>query len=210
MSTFPDSVSVRAFSRIEYGTRVDVEPLSTEDWELLEIHSEAMERGELLNQVSVVYEGQELTLLVGNHGDQIRVVVKEVLTSSSTSESSIWPDIVSSGTSTSWPTPNCVLLVQNTEVVIAPKPRPTKKAPSWTSPLRLIPCDADWGATLDIFKTIFEIEELVAKPFSVLVNDADWLHNSEWARLKPTNSRTLERLVKVVTSPVVPDGHAGM
>jgi Peroxisome biogenesis factor 1, N-terminal len=212
-SSVPAFVSVQAFPRIEYGTRVDVEPLTTEDWELLEIHSEAMEHGELLNQVSVVYPDQVLRFRVGSNGDQVNIVVKGVQTASSAlSESSIWPSIPSHKTSDEITTTTCcVLLVQDTEVVVAPKPRPSKRVSSWTPSLRLLPSDADWGETLDIFKRISALdgEELSVEPCSVLVNADNWQYDNEWSRVKPEKTKNLERLVRVYTSPAVPLGCAG-
>jgi hypothetical protein len=44
-NSFPEYVFVEALRCLEHGSRVLVEPLTTKDWELLEIHSEAMEEG---------------------------------------------------------------------------------------------------------------------------------------------------------------------
>ncbi|KAG7369145.1 cell division cycle protein 48 [Nitzschia inconspicua] len=207
-STIPNFVSVQAFSRIEYGTRVDMEPVSMEDWELLEIHSEAMESGELLNQISVVYPKQTLTFRVGRHGDKVNVIVRDVQTVSPGSELSIWPDVVSPNATMNTQRPNCVLLAQNTEVIISPKTRPAKKAASWTPPLRLIPSDDEWGTALSIFKRISEFEEMVVGPFSVLVSAEDWPFESEWARIKNAKTKSSEKVVRVICSTAVPLGHA--
>ena len=57
---------------------VELVPQSVEDWELLEIHAEHMENGGLLQQVSVVSDGQILSLTVKD-GDvaQVQIVATE-------------------------------------------------------------------------------------------------------------------------------------
>jgi hypothetical protein len=82
--SLPDAVSVQ------------VEPLSTSDWESLEVYAELLEEGGLLQQVSVVYPNQVLSLRVGLEMVRVRVTAE---------------------------TP--CRLVANTEVHICPKPRPS-------------------------------------------------------------------------------------
>jgi Peroxisome biogenesis factor 1, N-terminal len=211
----PAFVSVRALRRVEYGTRVEMEPLTTEDWELLEVHSEDMERGQLLSQVSVVYPKQILHFRVGNHGDKVKILVRDVQTVSSSLDASIWPDVVKpegcTSNSDEWSsTPSCVLLVQNTQVIVVPKPKLVKKMPSWTPPLRLIPSNVEWGDALDVLLGISKVETFSVEPCSVLVNAEQWLHKCEWSRVKPAKTQSPERRVRVVTSAVVPLDHAGM
>jgi hypothetical protein len=214
---------VRALNTIEYGTRIFMEPVTTEDWELLEIHGEAMEKGELLGQVSVVYLNQILNLRIGDGDDRVRVVVSEITGASSS--------VCSSATSSVWPTnpieslnlqPNsdslssslleCALLVRNTEVVISPKPRPAKRNIPWSCPLRLIPSDLDWGEALRSLSKMTKCEPFIVDHGSILVHSDQWKHESCWARIRPerSSSKNLhERLVKVMTSPRVPRHHAG-
>jgi hypothetical protein len=211
----PSFVSVRALSRVECGTRVDVEPLTTEDWELLEVHAEDVERGDLLSQVSVVYAHQILSLYVGNQGDKVKIRVKAVQTASSMSDSSIWPDVVNpdrytSNSEESRTAPSCVLLVQNTRMIVLPKPKHVKKMPTWTSPLRLIPSEVEWGEALDILLRISDVQSFHCEPWAVLVNAEQWPHNSEWSRVKPARAKSTERNLRVVVSTIIPLGHAGM
>jgi hypothetical protein len=215
MTNTPSFVTVQALPRVEYGVRVEVEPLTTEDWELLEVHCEDMERGDLLSQVSVVYPKQILSFCVGDHNDKVKVLVKDVQSASSSSDSSIWPDVVKPEGCTSScdelsSTPSCVLLVQNTQVVVLPKPKSGKKMPSWTPPLRLIPSDVEWGDALSVLLGISNVETFSVEPCSVLVNAEQWPHKSEWSRVKSAKTQSPERRVRVVTSAAIPLDHAGM
>jgi hypothetical protein len=218
----PQYVSASALSTIEYATRVLVEPMTVEYWELLEIHAECMENRSLLQQVSVVYPNQILHLNIGKFDDRIRLIVKEVTsesTSSSSSSSSsspsqpstsVWPKLEESTSTASTRSLPCVLLVQDTEVVVSPKPRPAKKSIPWSSPLRLIPSDADWGdETLEILSTISNQEALAVEPGCIIVHNAD----HEWARVKPDKSNFKnqpERLIRVLSSEKVGKENAGM
>jgi hypothetical protein len=212
----PTFVSLRALSRVEYGARVEMEPLTTKDWELLEVYSEDMERGELLSQVSVVYPNQKLSFSVGNNGDKVKILVKDVQTVSSLSDDSIWPDVVTSDGCTfdsdelTSSTPSCVLLVQNTKVVVVPKPKLVQKIPSWTPPLRLLPSDVEWGDALDILLGISNVETFSVEPCTVLVNGEQWPHKSEWSRVKSAKTKGSERRVRVATFAAIPLNHAGM
>jgi len=95
-------VTVHPVASIEDADTLEVEPLTTSDWESLEIYAEVLEEGSLLQQVSVVYPHQVLALHVGSE-----MVKVQVLTESP-----------------------CRLLA-DTEVHIRPKPRPSghKKSP---------------------------------------------------------------------------------
>ena len=61
ITDFPTRVNVQVLSYIPRCTRVYVEPLKSSDWELLETYADALESGQLLHQVSVVYKNQRLT-----------------------------------------------------------------------------------------------------------------------------------------------------
>lgn len=57
---------------------VHLEPLSANDWELLEIHASELEAGSLLSQVCVVYPSQKLPIRLGRYGDIAWVKVLDV------------------------------------------------------------------------------------------------------------------------------------
>ena len=97
---------------------IEMDPLTTDDWELLELHSEFLEHSGFLAQVSIVYPHQILTLAVGGR-DTVKVRVMP---------SAFIHDV------------DCLRLVANTEVTIIPKQRPTpvlEHPPS--RPLRVVP-----------------------------------------------------------------------
>jgi len=214
----PDFVSVYVLSSVGYATQVLVEPATVEDWELLEIYGDFMEGGGLLSQVSMVYPNQSLTVRVGGGMDRVQIRVTEVTSASSLSLGndvpSIWPDISSASSSSSSRSGEvgedntnllCVLLVQDTEVIVAPKTRPIKKTIPWLSPLRLIPSDTDWGASFEKLSKLTEREDFHVEPGCVLVHSDQWPSDSKWAQIKtndPTSNQM--RVVRVTTSPRIP------
>ena len=219
----PEFVSVHALSSVEYGTRVLVEPSTVEDWELLEIYGDFMECGGLLSQVSVIYSNQSLTVRVGGGMDRVQIRVMEVTTSASPPSPgnelpSIWPHI-SSDSSISSNCPDdgedsskldCVLLIQNTEVIVAPKTRPIKKPIPWSSPLRLIPSDTDWDASFEKLSNLTERENFHVEPGYVLVHSDQWPFDREWAQIKTNDSTSNQmRVVRVTTSRGIPRNNAG-
>ncbi|KAI8823778.1 P-loop containing nucleoside triphosphate hydrolase protein [Fimicolochytrium jonesii] len=125
-------VEVEFCKNIPNGTSVNVEPLSVDDWEILELHAGYLEE-QFLNQVRVVWDGQIIPVWVqGGTVIRLRIVDTE-------------------------PTATCVKLDTDAEVIVAPKqrrkvsfkePEPetmtpvkhAKKVPGL--PLRLLPTDA--------------------------------------------------------------------
>ena len=209
----PEFVSVYALSRIEYAAQVLVEPVSVEDWELLEIYSNLMEEGGLLRQVSVIYPEQTLQLRVDGI-DRVNIRVKEVKTQDSpdpgNDENSIWPDLPSNQRSTEKnSSPKCVLLIQDTEMIVEPKTRQQKKDPSWSNPFRLIPSDFDWGVSLAKLSSLTGRDAFHVGPGCVLVKTEEWPFDTEWARIK-SNDSDETRVVTIMTSPEVPRSSAGM
>lgn len=67
-------VTVSVAPNLSDAVSVEVEPLTTSDWESLEVHAQVLEDGGLLQQVSVVYPQQVLLLKVaGSEMAQVRV-----------------------------------------------------------------------------------------------------------------------------------------
>jgi len=109
----PTNVHIRALPFIANADKVSLEPLSPEDWELLEIHCDYLESGGFLRQVTVINASQILHLAVGSQ-DVARVRVVNPAE------------------------PNaCCRLVATTEVVVIPKTR--KKPPTASPELGLLP-----------------------------------------------------------------------
>jgi hypothetical protein len=192
-------VTVQAHAQIPVCTKLLVEPVSVEDWELLEVHSQELELGGLLQQVSVVFANQRLSLKLNR--DSVQVVVKETFT---TEESSIWPTTHQE----EWEAPPCVLLVQDTEVIVEPKPRPPSEQWS-TPPLRLIPCQEDWSDGMLNLARRAIITSLVVPPGCVLVNPTCWKSDNEWAMIVLESRQDQMPLVRVMTSPLVPEHDTG-
>jgi hypothetical protein len=197
----PEFVSVHVLSCVKHGTRVLLEPANVEDWELLEIYSDYVEQGGLLSQVSVIYQNQNLTLRVGDGADRVQVQVTEAtgssLVTNCAEEDSIRPL-------------SCVLLIQDTEVIVSPKARPTKKLIPWSSPLRLIPSDIDWGTSCATLSRLTNMEAIYVEPGCVLVHCDQWPFDSLWAQIKLENPTLNQmRVVRVMTSSKIPPNDAG-
>ena len=211
-------VSVYALPRIEHATQVLVEPTSVEDWELLEIYSNLMEEGGLLRQISIIYPNQSLALCV-DAMDRVKMRVKEVTTRDShdlgNDNISIWPDLPSNRSEYSErsrevkESPKCVLLVQDTEIIVEPKTRQKTKNPSWTNPFRLIPSDLDWGMSLEKLSSLTEKKSFHVDPGCVLIKSEQWPFKTDWAHIKSNNSDQM-RVVRIMTSSEVPRNSAGM
>lgn len=214
----PEFVTVHPLSRVGYGMRVLVEPATVEDWELLEIYSDFMEKGGLLSQVSVIYPKQQLTIRIDGN-DRVKIRVKEITTLSSLNlgnvASSVWPDISSEGSTFGKRTqdgsslPQCVLLIEDTEMIVEPKTRQRKKNVPWLHPFRLIPSDFDWGSSFKNLSKITGRSSFYVDPGCVLVNTEQWPFESEWAQLRPENSDQM-RVVRVMNSSRVPRHNAAL
>lgn len=216
-SDIPEFISVHALSRIDYGVRVLVEPATVEDWELIEIYSNLMEEGGLLSQVSVIYPDQHLTLCVDGM-DRVNIRINQVTTRNSSNpgddENPIWPEIslnssdfsIGSGTKNS--SPQCVLLVQDTEMIVEPKTRPRKKMISWLDPLRVIPSDLDWGLSFDKLSTLTGRGPFSVDPGCVLLKTEQWPFETEWAQIRSQDSKQI-RIVRIMTSSRIPRNSAG-
>jgi hypothetical protein len=200
IQNLPSVVTVQAHAQIPICTKLLVEPVSVEDWELLEVHSQELELGGLLQQVSVVFTNQRLSLQLKR--DSVQVVVKEIFTTEESS--SIWPTT----THKELEAPPCVLLVQDTEVIVEPKPRPPSEQWS-TPPLRLIPCREDWSDGMRNLARRANITSLVVPPGCVLVNPTCWKSDNEWAMIVLESRQDQMRLVRVMTSRLVPEHDAG-
>ena len=125
-----------------------MEPLTTEDWELLEIHAESLERGGLLAQVTVVYPNQTLTLAVGHRDSvQVRIVPSTFLNDY-----------------------GCCRLVATTEVIVIPKPRPKIMEPQPSCPLRVVPSWDDWSPQMQALATRELIHGPMVPPFTLMAH----------------------------------------
>jgi hypothetical protein len=212
----PTTAFVRALPWIGKATQIQMEPLTVEDWELLESCPEELEQGGLLRQVSVVYPNQMVQFKI--HGSVVRLKVTSVVQDDNDSEYDGWPDASSDETtSTTHPSsPPCVLLVQDTEVIIAPKPR-QQMLPPKTLQLRLLPSRGEMNPA--IFDLVRQEEEYWhnVSPGCILLSSQDLPtqnHSNQWAWVSATTTLTTTltantRLVRLVKSAHVPPSHAG-
>jgi len=177
-------VTVQALPLINNASFLQVDPLTTEDWELLETSSEFLESGGLLQQVSVVYPHEKLQLYVGSHGyDTVHVSVKpsNFLSSSSTTVCNYNSSSTSSSSSEeesdeddddTLVTNNqrcCLRLVADTEVIITPKPRSEKQRTdfSLSQPLRVYPTWDDWSKPMKELCKSLVVTSLDVPPLSM-------------------------------------------
>ena len=132
-------VQVAALPFIRDADILNVEPLSIEDWDLLETRAEFLEEGALLRQVSVVYANQKLPLWVG--GKDIAWV--NVLLENFSSDQ---------GNSGAWPQDNsfasekmaCLRLVANTRFCVIPKTKEESREKA-SPPFRVYPTTHDYA-----------------------------------------------------------------
>jgi hypothetical protein len=204
-----EEVSVRALPFIKHCTRVQMDPRTTEDWELLEVYAQAFEQGDLLQQVSVVYHNQRISLQLPSNAKTVaQVVVREI--STRTEAETLWPSLKDETEAGA----TFALLVKDTEVVITPKPRPRKRDPEWSTPLRLIPCDEDWTEDMhELAERLGGSSSIVVPPGCILVNESsvNWVDKtSRWARISQASNHSKSRLIRVVASSQVPFLQAGM
>eukprot|EP00986_Skeletonema_menzelii_P005182 scaffold1836_cov137-Skeletonema_menzelii.AAC.1 len=139
IATEPIRVSVRPLSDVPIAEQVTFEPLSTSDWELIEMEASLLEDGGLLNQITIVYPGQVFPLRLVSPDDSysagletaawIKVVVDDGFASSSVqydsddTDSMFTSDTDSSESESSEVLYNCLRLMAETEVSVIPKPR---------------------------------------------------------------------------------------
>ena len=176
-SSEPVSVSVRALPYIPVAKQVTFEPLSTSDWEMIEMEASALEDGGLLNQITIVYPGQVLPLrlippesqpfrgietaawvkVVGNSCGDGELDGSDSDESDSDSNSSFNNKLDQVTSSES-----CLRLMAETEVVVIPKPRikesdKTSKSTDApinipSKPLRIQPTTLDYPKSKGLLK----------------------------------------------------------
>lgn len=159
------SVDVQPLHWVQNAKAVSLEPLSTNDWELVEIYAGQIEAGLFLNQVSVVYPNQILSLQLGSD-----VVYLRVLDQSFSPSSSCCSSMTLKGGECG--VDNCIRLVSESEVIISPKPRNammkgkkdlSEDADAYAAsiPLRVLPCEADFSDNMKAFLHVFNAENSI-------------------------------------------------
>lgn len=150
-----EEVNVSALPEVKNAIDLHVEPLSVDDWVLLQANADWLEEGGLLQQVSLVYPDQILTLCAGGR-DVVRV---RVASTNFGPKQSLWPgDDDDMGVSS---TPKCLRLVADTQVIVAPKTKAGEQTRD-TAKLTIVPAINDYS------KAILELAGLL----SVSLTDA--------------------------------------
>jgi hypothetical protein len=143
-SMFPEGIeelNVSALSEVKNATDLHVEPLSFDDWVLLQANADWLEQGGLLQQVSLVYPGQILTLCAGGR-DVVRV---RVASTSFGPKQSLWPgDDDHRGVSS---TLKCLRLVAETQVIVAPNTKAVEQTRD-TAKLTVVPAINDYSESI--------------------------------------------------------------
>lgn len=160
-------VRVRALPSVKFATRVHVDPVTFQDWELLRVHADRLEEGWLLKCVTFIYKQQCLKLIVPaltglmQMKDVIHVVVTDLSFSNCEAVLSPWPvsEELRSRADDTNDSENYALLRTDTEVIINPKSRSRNDMISpyqWSKALKLIPSAEDIGSDV-----VFSLRETV-------------------------------------------------
>jgi len=135
-----DVVTVEALPSVQNAKSIQVEPGSTKEWELLEVFAQQLEAGTLLEQVSIVSPGQQISLKLGNDHVQLLVLKDRFCPK----EEGVGDD-------------HCLRLVADTEVIVTPRPRPSTNIDADNSydpsgPIRVLPSYADYTPAMKQLK----------------------------------------------------------
>ena len=199
-------VFVEALPCVANATSVQLEPLSKQDWELLQQHADQLEGGDLLQQISLVYPGQILPFQLGAG----RTATVRVLPIDVDDDEQLWPAKKLQSL------PPCVRLVAQTEVVVA-GPQ-SGRAPK---ELRVVPCLEEYTEFVQQLRTDDSYVMSLPHPYTVAVHPNALSHTAGWReddneqlvsvrRVKSDGpERTLSAVAKLVPSIAVPDGCVG-
>eukprot|EP00934_Nitzschia_sp_Nitz4_P009035 Nitzschia sp. Nitz4//scaffold129_size63868//3768//7463//NITZ4_006193-RA/size63868-augustus-gene-0.50-mRNA-1//1//CDS//3329534887//9025//frame0 len=184
-------IQIRALPHVAPAVQVFVDPVDTTDWELLEVHAGEFEGGSLLRQVSVVSLQQTVRLRMQN--DVVHFVVQDIRTSRN---DSLWP--VQGDTEEH---SKVALLLNDSELVINPKPRIVSKTGEWSEALRLIPCSEDLSEGGKQMVSFLGSNPIDVLPGCLLVSEDVWDSNfGSWARMCIDGAEDRNTLVRVATS----------
>jgi Peroxisome biogenesis factor 1, N-terminal len=187
-------VSVQVISQVTDAKDILIEPVSVEDWELLEVYAEWLEGGGLLQQVCVVFPDQTVPLYLSqNDVAHVRILPSNFHRSSSFDDlKSIWPteEIQVVGNANNLP---CLRLVANTQVVVIPKPRIKVNSNNCSPHLRLLPSQDDYKGDVDMIYRIARQLNLKVKAPLVLPHTAV-VHPNTLSKMKSLKVDTHEKM----------------
>lgn len=207
---------VAALPSVRNAQVLNVEPLTTEDWELLESHAQFLEEGALLQQISVVYAEQKVPLWVG--GKDFAWV--KVLRDNFDEKDAVWPDVVGSHESHGG-CEGCLRLVADTRICVAPKPK-VGREPQICPPLRVYPTSQDYSRPMIELGEAMQKGQVSLSPGTALIhpdtlNTIPGWHEQEtnhlgllWNTKYDSGSEPDESIVlQVVAHIEVPHSHIG-
>jgi hypothetical protein len=160
-----EEMNVSALAAVKNATDLHVEPLSVDDWALLQANADWLEQGGLLQQVSLVYPGQILTLCAGGR-DVVRV---RVVATNFGPKQSLWPgDDDDTGVSS---TPKCLRLVADTQVIVAPKTKAGEQTGA-AAKLTVVPAINDYSESILELAGLLGVSMTDAAPCCAVVHPA--------------------------------------
>ena len=172
LSNYPSRSShafVKALPCVANATSVQLDPLSGQDWELLQQHADQLESGDFLQQISLVYPNQILPVQVGPG----RTAMVRVLSSAHAVDDEIlWPreQQVES-------LPPCVRLVAQTEVVVTDPP--SVQTPN---ELRVVPCLEEYKEAVKQLWTENSCVTSLPHPYTVAIHPDAWSQTPGWSQ----------------------------
>ena len=236
MKDQPTFVTVHALEYMDGASELFVDPVTWEDWELLQHNAATLEEGRLLQQISVVYSGQVIRLAMSNGARASLVVLPRNFERND--ENRVWPKDATADSINHGGRYPCYRLLADTQVIIAPKPRIPQHPVQHL--FQLIPTRQDYEmfdcGMIELSK-VLEVE-LVSVPQGVMI-----LHPNTFGRIQdefqttttalgsfavvhavPTtwrrktddivgksnhNDDDVSVTVKIIVSTTVPENHAG-
>lgn len=133
------TVHVKALPYVAYASELEVEPVTCDDWDLVQLDAVSLEGGSFLQQISVVFMDQTFDLWL-NSGRKVRVSV--LPRSFELLRSTVWPnDCTGLSWCQSFP---CLRIIADTKILIVPKPRTVELR---ECPLRMVPTCQDFSMT---------------------------------------------------------------
>lgn len=158
------TVEVAVLLSLEDTDAVSVEPLTYEDWELLETGAQFLEGGALLQQVTVVFSDQILPLWVGR-----RDIARVRVLPASFQKVAVWPtQDTGKGNNSKF----CCRLVQDTKFIVAPKTR-HENGPNGSTQyqkMRVYPTKSDYCLATNKLAESLGVTQVSTSPGTVVLN----------------------------------------
>jgi Peroxisome biogenesis factor 1, N-terminal len=133
-------VRLRVLHKVVDAKELFIEPVSVEDWELIEREATWLESGGLLEQICIVYPDQIVQLHLQSTLEVAFVRVRHDNFSRHRYNVGIWPEQDQRGDMSQ---PACLRLVADTQVVVIPKAR-SERGNQFSPWLRIVPAMEDY------------------------------------------------------------------